>query len=271
MLEQNVVQPSSSPWASPIVLVKEKDGKFRFFVDYRKLNSVSKEDVHRLPTMDDLIDALQGSKHFSTLDLRSGYWQLSVEPKDRAKATFVPPDGLWRILCLPFGVTGGPATFQRAIEIVLSGLTYDTCFCYLEDIIIPSRSIDEHCDRLTRVLSCFRAHKLRVKASICTFASDQVFFLGHTGSSQGVHTDPAKMQAISLIPEPLNVEQVRSFLGLTGYYRCFIPNFATKAALQVDLAKKATKLSRQDSQICYSYLPLVELTKMVSRFVGEST
>ena len=121
--------------------------------------------------MDDLIDALQGSKYFSTLDLRSGYWQLSVEPKDREKTAFVTPDGLWEFLRLPFGVTGGPTTFQRAIEIVLSGLTYDTCLCYFDDIIIPSRSIDEQCDRLTRVLSRFRAHNLRVKASKCNTAS----------------------------------------------------------------------------------------------------
>ena len=248
MLDQNIIQPSSSPWASPVVLVKKKDGKFRFCVDYRKLNSVTKKDAHPLPRMDDLIDALQGSKYFSTLDLRSGYWQLSVEPKDREKTAFVTPDGLWEFLRLPFGVTGGPTTFQRAIEIVLSGLTYDTCLCYFDDIIIPSRSIDEQCDRLTRVLSRFRAHNLRVKASKCKFASDQVLFLGHIVSSQGVHTDPAKIQAVSLIPEPLNVEHVRSFLGLAGYYRRFIPNFATIAAPLVALTKKATKFTWQDSQ-----------------------
>ena len=129
MLDQNIIQPSSSPWASPVVLDKKQDGKFRFCVDYRKLNSVTKKDAHPLPRMDDLIDALLGSKYFSTLDLRSGYWQLSVEPKDREKTAFVTPDGLWEFLRIPFGVTGGPTTFQRAIEIVLSGLTYDTCLC----------------------------------------------------------------------------------------------------------------------------------------------
>ena len=104
---------------------------------------------------------------------------MSVELKDREKTAFVTPDSSWKFLRLPFGVTGGPTTFQRAIEIALSGLTYDTCLCYFDDIIIPSRSIDEQCDRLTRVLSRFRAHNLRVKASKCKFASDQVLFLGH--------------------------------------------------------------------------------------------
>ena len=120
MLDQGVIQASSSPWASPIVLVKKKDGTFRFCIDYRKLNEVTKKDAHPFPRIDDLLDALQGSQMFSMLDLRSGYWQVSVDPKDREKTPFVTPDGLWEFLRLPFGVSGGPATFQRAIEIVLS-------------------------------------------------------------------------------------------------------------------------------------------------------
>ena len=149
MLEQGVIQPSSSPWASPIVLVKKKDGPFRFCVDYRKLSSVTKKDTHPLPRVDDLLDALAGSKYFSTLDLRAGYWQLSVAPEDREKTAFVTPDGLWEFIRLPFGVSGGPATFQRAIEIILSGLTYHTCLCYFDDIIIPSNSILQQCERLS--------------------------------------------------------------------------------------------------------------------------
>ena len=241
MLDQGVIQASSSPWASPIVLVKKKDGTFRFCIDYRKLNEVTKKDAHPLPRIDDLLDALQGSQMFSTLDLRSGYWQVSVDPKDREKTAFVTPDGLWEFLRLPFGVSGGPATFQRAIEIVLSGLTFETCLCYFDDIIIPSCNLQQQCERLSLVLTRFREHNLKVKASKCCFGADQVLFLGHIVSSAGVHTDPKKIAAVSDLAAPKNVEQVRTFLGLAGYYRRFIPNFASLSAPLVALTKKASK------------------------------
>ena len=127
ILNQGVIQPSCSPWATPIVLVKKKDGSYRFCVDYRKLNSIPKKDAHPLPRVDDLLDALHSSCLFSTLDIRSSFWQVSADPKDREKTAFVTLDGLWEFCRLPFGATGGCATFQRAIEIVLSGLSYDTC------------------------------------------------------------------------------------------------------------------------------------------------
>ena len=193
-------------------------------------------------------------------DLRSGYWQISVYPQQQEKTAFVTPDGLWEFVRLPFGVTGGggAATFQRAIEIVLSGLTYDTCLCYFDDIIIPSNSIQQQCERLTTVLSRFRTHNLRVKASKCTFAADQVLFLGHVVSSKGVHTDPAKIKAVSLLPEPKTVEQVRTFLGLAGYYRRFIPDFATIASPLVNLTKKMAKFA-WDSQHQHAFHTLKSL------------
>jgi len=248
MLQQGVIQPSHSPWASPIVLVKKKDGKYRFCIDYRKLNGVTKKDAHPLPRVDDLLDALHGSHYFSTLDLRSGYWQVSVADKDREKTAFITPDGLWEFIRLPFGVCGGPATFQRAIEIILSGLTYDTCLCYFDDIIIPSTSLEQQCERLSAVLSRFRQHNLRVKASKCTFGATHATFLGHVVSSKGVHTDPQKVQAVSSLSAPTTIEQVRSFLGLAGYYRRFIPNFATLSYPLVQLTKKGSKFSWSDKQ-----------------------
>ena len=117
-----MIQQSNSPWASPIVLVKKKDGKFRFCVDYRKLNAATKRDAHPLPRIDDLLDSLQGSTMFSTLDLRSGYWQIGMSPEDREKTAFITPEGLWEFLRMPFGVSNGCATFQRAIKIVLSAV-----------------------------------------------------------------------------------------------------------------------------------------------------
>ena len=248
MLEQGVIQQSTSPWASPIVLVKKKDGNFRFCVDYRKLNAVTKRDAHPLPRIDDLLDSLQGSTMFSTLDLRSGYWQIAMSPEDREKTAFITPEGLWEFLRMPFGVSNGCATFQRAIQIVLSGLKYDTCLCYFDDIIIPSINLQQHCERLELVLGRFQQHNLRVKASKCCFGADRVTYLGHVVSSAGIHTDPHKIEAVSALAPPTNVQQVRSFLGLAGYYRNFIPNFAVLSAPLVQLTKKGSSFSWTDLQ-----------------------
>ena len=247
MLKEGVIQPSSSPWASTIVLVKKKEGAYRFCVDYRKLNLVTKTDAHPLPQVDGLLDSLIGFQMFITLDLRSGYWQISVAPEDREKTAFVTPDGLWEFLRLPFGVSGGPATYQKAIEIVLSGLNYDTCLCYFDDIIVPSKNIDQQCTRLHALLSRFRKHNLRVKASKCKFADPKVLFLGHVVSDQGVHTNPRKIQDVSALQEPKTIEQVRSSLGLAEYYHRFIPNFAAVSQPLVDLTKKGLNFFGQRS------------------------
>ena len=210
--------------------MKKKDGKYRFCVDYRKLNSVTQKDAHPLPRIDDLLDSLHGSVMFSTLDLRSGYWQINMHPDDREKTAFATPDGLWEFLRMPFGLSNACATLQRALEIVLSGLTLDTCLCYFDDIIIPSNNVQKQCDRLSSVLSRLRQHNLRFKASKCCFGADKVSYLGHIVSAEGVHTDPAKIKAFTQIAPPETVEQVRSFLGLVGYYRRFIPNFSSLSA-----------------------------------------
>ena len=238
MLDQGVITPSHSPWASPIVLVRKKDGSFRFCIDYRRLNSVTIRDAHPLPRVDDLLEALNGSTIFSTLDLRQGYWQIRMHPDDREKTAFATPDGLYEFVRLPFGLSGAPATFDRALEIILSGLQYDICLCYFDDIIIPSRTITEHCQKLSLVLDRFRTHNLRVKASKCCFGAKTVRYLGHVVSAEGVHTDPAKIESVKRIVTPQNVAQVRSFLGLAGYYRKFIHNFATLTYPLVELTKK---------------------------------
>ena len=152
MLEKGVIQPSTSPLTSPVVLVKKKAGSYRFYVDYRKLNLVTQQDGHPLPRLDDLLDSLNGNQIFSTLDLRSGYWQVSMFPEDRKKTVFIIPDGLFEFLCMPCGLSTAPATFARAIGIILSGLTYDTCLCYFDGVTIFSKTIEQHCQRLQSVL-----------------------------------------------------------------------------------------------------------------------
>ena len=154
MLQQGVIQQSNSPWASPIVLVKKKDGKFRFCVEYHKLNAATKRDAHPLPRIDDLLDSLK-DQIFSTLNLRSGYWQIGMSHVDCEKTAFITPEELWEFLRMPFGVSNGCATFQRAIQIVLSGLKCDTCLCYFNNIIIPSIDFEQQCESLELVLSRF--------------------------------------------------------------------------------------------------------------------
>ena len=249
MLEQKVIKPSASPWASPIVLVRKKDGKYRFCVDYRKLNSVTKREARPLPRVDDLLESLQGYNLFSTLDLRSGYWQLSMTPEDQEKTAFATPAGLWEFLRMPFGLSGAPASFDRAIKLVMSGLNYSCCLCYFDDIIVPSNGIEQHCERLETVLSRLQQHNLKVKASKCTFGAPKVSYLGHTVSTAGVHTDMDKVKAVMKLSPPSNVEQVRSFLGLAGYYRKFIPNFATVALPLTMLTKKSIPFSWGQAQI----------------------
>ena len=141
MLTQGVIEPSTSPWSSPIVLVRKKDGQMRFCVDYRKLNLVTQCEAH-----------LSGAKFFTTLDLRSGYRQIPMDPQDKPKTAFSTQAGLFQFVRMPFGLNSAPATFQRMIELVLSGLNLDTCLCYLDDVIIHSKDLDSHCERLRTVL-----------------------------------------------------------------------------------------------------------------------
>ena len=163
MLDQGVIQPTSSPWASPIVLVKKKDGSMRFCVDYRQLNAITKLDVYPLPRIDDTLDVLAGARLFTTLDLASGYWQVSLDPAAREKTAFVTHAGLYEFEVMPFGLCNAPATFQRLMEVVLAGLTRNQCFVYLDDILIISRTWEEHLGNLQLVFDRLRSAGLRLR------------------------------------------------------------------------------------------------------------
>ena len=238
MLANGIITPSVSPWSSPIVLVRKKNVDLRFCVDYRKLNQITDNDSHPLPLISDLLDSVKDAKYFSLLDLRSGYWQIPVAQEDRAKTAFVTQNGLYEFTRMPFGLKTAPATFQRAMEVILAGLTFEICLCYLDDVIVFGKTLTEHNDRLKTVLTRFRDNNLRVKLAKCVFASPQVTYLGHCISQQGVSPDPTKLTAVAEIPLPSNIKEVRTFLGLTGYYRRFIPNYATVAQPLTKLTSK---------------------------------
>ena len=214
-----MIEPSSSSWASPVVLVTKKDGSICLCVDFRKVNNLTIKDSYPLPRMDDSIDALSGSKWFSTLDLLSGYWQVKMDPKDIEKTAFATPFGLYQFKVMPCGLANAPATFERLMERVLTGLHWEICLIYIDDIIVFSKTFDEHVDRLTQVLQRLRAANLKLASHKCKLFHSRVEFLGHVVSDRGVEADPKKIEAISAWPEPKTVKEVRSFIGLSPYYR----------------------------------------------------
>ena len=229
MLEHEVVEPSSSPWASPVVLVRKKDGSMRFCVDYRRLNEVTRKDAYPLPRIDMTLDSLHGSQWFSTLDLISGYWQVEVEEADREKTAFCTTEGLYQFKVMPFGLCNAPASFQSLMDLVLSGLQWSQCLVYLDDIIVIGRSFAEHISNLNSVLQRLRESGLRLKPAKCCFFQTRVHYLGHIISRDGVATDPQKTDKVAQWPTPTCRREVQQFLGFANYYRRFIRNFAQLA------------------------------------------
>ena len=238
MLKQGTIEPASSPWASNVVLVKKKDGSLRCCIDYRQLNSVTKKDAYPLPRVDACLDAMASATLFSTFDLRSSYHQVVVSPEDRDKTTFICPRGMYRYRTMPFGLCNAGATFQRLMDVVMSGLHLDICLVYLDDIILFSRTVEEHLERLVRILARLHSAGLKLKPEKCSLMQRSVSFLGHVVSGAGIATDPDKTKAVSEWPVPATVKDVRSFLVLAGYYRRFVRGFAEMAAPLHALTKK---------------------------------
>ncbi|BHF66753.1 hypothetical protein SprV_0200977500 [Sparganum proliferum] len=220
------IQPSSSPWASPIALVPKKDGSVRLCIDYRRLNAVTVRDSSPLPRLDDTLDALGNAAWFSTLDLKSGYWQVEIHPDDRHKTAFTVPQGLYEFQTLPFGLCNAAATSQRLMYRVLQPLIPDKCLVYLDDIIVFGRSIDEQNHNLRAVLEALRSAGLTLNPTKCLFLRREVNFLVHLISPGRISPLPDRVQCIRTWPTPTNQTELRSFLGLASYYRRFIRDFA---------------------------------------------
>ena len=230
MLEAQIIELSESPWSSPVVLVAKPDGSQRFCVDYRALNKVTKRDLYPLPRCEDILESLAGAQWFSHLDLLRGYWQIDVAEEDREKTAFATPDGLYQFRKLSFGLTNAPACFMRAMHLVLKGLCWSDCLVYLDDIIIFGRTLQEHRERLSLVLSRLSEAGLKINPKKCKLLSEQVVVLGHVVTQDGISTDPEKVKVISEWPVPENESQLKAFMGTAGYYREFVPSYADIAA-----------------------------------------
>lgn len=240
-MKRGLVRRVNSPWAAPVVLVSKKDGTTRFCVDYRRLNAITRKDAFPLPRIDTLLDKLSKAKYFSTLDLLSGFHQLPMDPKDIDKTAFSTPFGLFAFLVMPFGLCNAPSTFQRAMTETLDGLIDDCCLVYIDDIMIFSNTWDEHMTHLELVFKRLESKNLRCKLDKCHFAQREVKYLGHIVSEKGVSPDPSLTEKIRNYPIPKDLHQLRTFLGLSGFYRRFIDHYSHKAEPLIALTRKDVK------------------------------
>ena len=239
MLASDIIRPSNSPWASQVVMVRKMDGSLRFCVDFRQLNAATVKDAHPLPRIDDLLDGLHGARWFLTLDLKSGYWQVPITERDKAKTAFRTSSGqLYEFNQVPFGLYNAPAIFSRLMDRVLSGLQWEMCLFYLDNIIVFSSTWEEYLARLRQVFERLRHANLKLGDEKFTFVAKEVSYLGHRVTEEGLLPDSSLLAATREIPPPKTATEVRSFLGLAGYYWRYVKNFAVVAGPLHALTRK---------------------------------
>jgi hypothetical protein len=243
LLDKGFIRPSASPWGCPALFVKKKDNSLRLYVDYRPLNAVTIKNKYPLPRIDILFDQLAGAKVFSKIDLRSGYHQIKIRPSDVPKTAFSTQYGLYEYLVMSFGLTNAPAYFMYLMNSVFMQELDKFVVVFIDDILIYSKTLEDHVKHLHVILQRLRDHHLYAKFSKCEFWLDTVKFLGHTISGDGISVDHSKVQEVMDWKPPTSVHQICSFLGLAGYYHRFIPDFSRIAKPMTELLKKGVKFS----------------------------
>jgi hypothetical protein len=252
MLTQGIIRESNSLWAAPAILVPKKSlhgkTKFRFCVDFSALKVVTKFDSYPLPVFEETTSTLHGSRYFSVLDCYSGFWQINIKEEHKERTGFTAPFGHYEFNRLPFGLSNSPANFQRLIDLVLKNLIGNECYVYIVDVIIFSKSTEEHAARLENALQRFDQANLQLNPGKCAFAQPQVQYLGYVLSENGVSASADKVKAIENYPTPKNARDVRAFLGFPSFYRKLVPNFAETAKPLTALTRKNQKFVCGPSQ-----------------------
>jgi hypothetical protein len=239
--QKGYIRPSSSPWGAPVLFFSKKDGSMGMCIDYQSLNEVTIKNKYPLPRIDDLFDQLQGAKYFSKIDLRSGYHQLRIKEADIQKTAFVTRYGQYEFTVMLFGLTNTPAFFMNLMNKVFMEELDKFIVVFIDDILIYSKNREDHKRHLRTVLGKLRVHQLYAKLSKCEFWLEKIAFLGHILTVEGIEVDPSKVEAVSKWRQPSNVSEVRSFLGMAGYYRRFIKGFSNIARPMTELLKKDHK------------------------------
>ena len=248
MLDIGAIRPSDSPWCSAVVLVKKKSGELRFCIDLRKLNLRTIKDAYSLPRIDETLERLKGSCIFSSLDLKSGYWQVEIEEESKQYTAFtLGPLGFFECNRMPFGATNAPATFQRLMESCLGDLNLNWCIIYLDDVVVFASSVKEHLERLEGVFQKLKTAGLKLKPTKCELFKKSISYLGHVVSEEGVQTDPKKIAAVKKWARPTTVHTVRKFLGFVNYYRRFIKDYSKIARPLYNLVSGENAKRRSNS------------------------
>ncbi|XP_058766610.1 uncharacterized protein LOC131640216 [Vicia villosa] len=277
MLKEGLIVPSNSPFSSPVLLVKKKDGTWRFCVDYRALNAVTIKDRFPIPTIDELLDELGNETIFTKINLRLGYHQIRVATEDTHKTAFRTFDGHYEFLVMPFGLTNAPSTFQSAMNELLRPYLRKFVLVFFDDILIFSSSLSDHLVHLDIIFNALKSNSFVAKFSKCVFAVDKVHYLGHVISAGNVAADPEKIQAILDWPVPRSLTALRGFLGLTGFYRRFVRHYATLAAPLTDLLRSTTFSWSTEASLAFTELkhkmtdmPVLALPDFTKSFIIET-
>ena len=256
MQRRGIIEPSSSPYSAPILLVPKADGSYRFCADFRALNDATLSEVFPLPSVRACLDSLHGSKLFTTLDLYSGYWQIPIAKEHRNKSAFSTESGHWQFCVMPFGVKNAPAVFARLMADIMQGLQWNGIAVYLDDIIIGGKNFQEHYDMLRDVFERLREAGVTIKSSKVSLCRNKLRFLGHQISEKGIEPDPTKVNVIRHWPRPENTKELRAFLGLCNYYSEFIPNLQHRARVLHQLTGKSKFIWTLEREAAFNDLKL---------------
>lgn len=264
LIQDGIVEESSSPWASAYVLAKKKNGEYRLCIDFRKLNSMTKKVAYPLPNIDECLETLSGKKFFTQLDFKSGFWQIEMEEKSREYTAFRTEDGQFQFKRMPFGLTNAPASFQKMINTVLAGLKGMNLQVFIDDICIATKTWEEHLSMLESVFKLIIQANLKISVNKCVFGASSVRFLGHEISESGMKQDPDKLRSLRELPVPKDAKEVKRALGMFSYYRKFVPSFAM-------IVEPLTKLTRKGVEFTWGSEQQEAYAKVIQKLQENAT